>query len=87
MRTDSTENSSNRFLFYSLQNAAHAVSTSGKTPASKVKLIWLLLLIGWKKKKAVLANRKALHTIEPEEQASRSVNATVNDDRLVFLCG
>ena len=48
----------------------------------------LVVASDWlEKKKAVLANRKALHTIEPEEQASRSVNATVNDDRLVFLCG
>ena len=56
----------------------------GKTPASKVKLIWLLLLIGWKKESSF---SKALHTIKPEDQASSSVMATVNDDRLVFLRG
>ena len=39
------------------------------------------------KKKAVLADRKALHTIKPEDLASRSVMATVNDNRLEFLCG
>ena len=64
-------------------------NTCGRRSAGKrlpAKWNWFgccFWLVG--KKKAVLANR--VHTIKPEEQASRSVMATVNDHKLVFLCG
>ena len=39
MCTDSTENSSNRFPFYSFQNAAHVVSTAdADNPSNQSKL-------------------------------------------------
>ena len=39
MCTDSTENSSNRFFFYSFQNAAHVVSTAdADNPSNQTKL-------------------------------------------------